>query len=47
MFNRVLLSILIVLIAVQSIDAMADAVKFHQPNTEFTEADFFLIIKHL
>jgi len=26
---------------VQSIDAMADAVKFHQPNTPYSEADYF------
>ena len=41
MFNKILLFILIALIAVQSVDAMADAVKFHQPNTEYTEADYF------
>jgi hypothetical protein len=33
--------LLVALIALQSVDAIADAAKFHQPNTEFTEADYF------
>jgi hypothetical protein len=41
MFNKVLLLILIALITVQSVDAMADAVKFHQPNSPYTESDYF------
>jgi len=41
MLNKILLFILIALVAVQSVDAMADAVKFHQPNTAFSEADYF------
>lgn len=42
MVNKVLLFILIALIAVQSVDAVADAVKFHQPDTPYSEADYFV-----
>ncbi len=41
MLKKYLLYMLIALVALQSIDAMADAVKFHQPNSEFTELDYF------
>ncbi len=35
---------LITLLTLQSVDAVADAVKFHQPNTEFTEADYYPLL---
>lgn len=41
MLQRILMYLLIALIALQSVDAIADAAKFHQPNTEFTETDYF------
>lgn len=45
MIQKTLLFILIALIAVQSVDAMADAVKFHQPNSAFSETDYFPVNK--
>jgi len=41
MLAKYFLYALIALVALQSIDAMADAVKFHQPNSPYTEADYF------
>ena len=35
---------LIALIALQSVDAMADAAKYHQPNSQYAEADYFVNI---
>jgi cytochrome c553 len=41
MIKTYLLYIIIALTALQSVDAVADAAKYHQPNSEFTEVDFF------
>jgi len=41
MLVKYFLYTLIALIALQSVDAIADAVKYHQPNTPYTEADYF------
>tara|TARA_R110001592_G_scaffold262657_1_gene528002 strand:+ start:10435 stop:10806 length:372 start_codon:yes stop_codon:yes gene_type:complete len=41
MIQKYLLYILITLTFIQSTDAIADAAKFHQPNSEYTEADYF------
>ncbi len=41
MIQRILMYMLVILIALQSIDAIADAAKFHQPNSEYAEADYF------
>jgi len=41
MIQKYLLCILIALTFIQSIDAVADAAKFHQPNSEYAEADYF------
>jgi len=41
MIKSYLLYIIIALTTLQSVDAVADAVKYHQPNSAFTEVDFF------
>ena len=41
MGKQFLLLMLITLLTLQSVDAVADAVKFHQPNTAYTEADYY------
>lgn len=41
MIQRIFMYMLIALIALQSVDAIADAAKFHQPNSEYAEADYF------
>ena len=39
--QRILLFMLISLLTLQSVDAVADAIKFHQPNTSYTETDYY------
>ena len=41
MTQKYLLYILVILTFLQSVDAVADAAKFHQPNSEYAEADYF------
>ena len=41
MIQKYMLYILIALTFIQSMDAIADAAKFHQPNSEYAEADYF------
>ena len=41
MVQKLSLYILIVLTFIQSTDAIADAKKIHQPNSEYSEADYF------
>lgn len=41
MMQRCLLYILMVLTFIQSTDAIADAAKYHQPNSEYAETDYF------
>jgi len=41
MFKKYLLCVLIALIALQSVDAIADAAKFHQAGAEYAESDYF------